>query len=79
MKPLNLITLLLVIIGGINWGLIGLANFNLVTALFGVGAISTLIYLLVGASAFYQLLPFSQAISEGEVRAEAGVDRVTRL
>ena len=35
MKPLNLITLILLIVGGLNWGLVGLFNFDLVAALFG--------------------------------------------
>jgi uncharacterized membrane protein YuzA (DUF378 family) len=35
MKAFNLLTLVLVIVGGLNWGLVGLANFDLVAALFG--------------------------------------------
>ena len=37
MKTLNLITLILAIIGGLNWGLIGLFDYNLVAAIFGLG------------------------------------------
>jgi uncharacterized membrane protein YuzA (DUF378 family) len=36
MKPLNLITLIFLIVGGLNWGLVGLFNFDLVATLFGV-------------------------------------------
>jgi uncharacterized membrane protein YuzA (DUF378 family) len=68
MKQLNLITLLLVIIGGLNWLLIGLFNFNLVSEIFG--SFSRLIYVLVGLSALYQLIPFWQAVSTDEVIAE---------
>lgn len=72
MKTLNLVTLLLVIVGGVNWGLVGMFDFNLVSALFGIDSILTnLIYSLVGISALYQLMPFSKAISIGEPRAEA--------
>jgi uncharacterized membrane protein YuzA (DUF378 family) len=72
MKILNLFTLLLVIVGGVNWGLVGAANFDLVATLFGEGsALSRLVYVLVGLSALYQLAPFFKAISVGEVRAEA--------
>ena len=39
MKLINTIALLLVIIGGLNWGLIGLFKFNLVDFLFGEGSI----------------------------------------
>ena len=72
MKALNLVTLLLVVVGGVNWGLV--ANLDLVAAIFGTGsAPARLVYLLVGLSALYQLIPFSRAISRGEVPAEAGV------
>jgi uncharacterized membrane protein YuzA (DUF378 family) len=72
MKALNLITLALVIVGGINWGLVGLFDFNLVAALFGVDTfVSNLIYVLVGLSALYQLVPLMRAANVGEVRAQA--------
>jgi uncharacterized membrane protein YuzA (DUF378 family) len=74
MKALNIITLVLVIVGGLNWGLVGLADVNLVAALFGRGTLATIVYLLVGASAVYQLLPLTQALSIGEVRAQANAD-----
>jgi uncharacterized membrane protein YuzA (DUF378 family) len=35
MKTLNSITLILTIVGGLNWGLVGLADFDLVAAIFG--------------------------------------------
>lgn len=72
MKALNLITLLLVIIGGINWLLVGAFQFDLVAALFGgqEAALSRIVYVLVGLSALYQLVPLSRALSRGEVAAE---------
>ena len=49
MKVIDTIALLLVIIGAINWGLIGIFNFNLVDTIFGtMSAISKIIYTLVG-------------------------------
>jgi len=74
MKALNLITLLLVIIGGINWLLVGAAQFDLVATLFGgqQATISRIVYVLVGLSALYQLVPFFRALSSGEVVAERG-------
>ena len=73
-KALNLITLLLIIIGGINWLLVGAFQFDLVAALFGGqdGALARIVYILVGLSAIYQLVPFSRAMSRGEVAAERG-------
>lgn len=70
MKPLNLLTLCLIVIGGLNWGLVGLFNLNLVATIFGEFA--RLVYVLVGLSALYQLVPLSQAFSRGEVLAERG-------
>jgi uncharacterized protein len=72
MKSLNVITLALVIIGGINWLLVGLFQFDLVAALFG-GAQSVLarvIYVIVGISALWQILPWSRALTLDEPRAE---------
>jgi hypothetical protein len=44
----------LLIIGGLNWGLVGFFNYNLVTSLFAEGSfLTTLIYDLVGLSAVY--------------------------
>lgn len=73
MKTLNLVTLILVIVGGLNWGLIGLFDFDLVAALFGIDSLlSNLVYILVGLAAVYQLVPLSQAFRTGEARAQAG-------
>jgi uncharacterized membrane protein YuzA (DUF378 family) len=50
------IALLLVIVGGLNWGLVGLLNFDLVAALFGAGsALSRIVYILVGLAAVYMI------------------------
>jgi uncharacterized protein len=54
MKWLHIVAFALLVVGGLNWGLIGLLNFNLVNALFGsVPALETLVYVLVGAAAVY--------------------------
>ncbi|MGN0634563.1 MAG: DUF378 domain-containing protein [Oscillospiraceae bacterium] len=52
---LDRIALLLLIIGGINWGLIGIFQFDLVAFIFGGQAaiISRIIYVLVGISAIW--------------------------
>jgi uncharacterized protein len=77
MRALNLITLLLIIVGGINWLLVGIADFDLVAALFGgqQAMLSKIVYILVGLSALYQLVPFSKALSIGEPMAEGRVVR----
>ena len=52
MKPLHWIALLLVIVGAVNWGLVGLFQFDLVAAVFGgrTATLSRVVYTLVGLS-----------------------------
>jgi uncharacterized protein len=58
---LSVIAVILLIVGGINWGLVGLLNFDLVAAIFGrMSAISRLVYILVGVSAIIALLGFNR-------------------
>lgn len=54
MKVIDTIALILIIIGAINWGLIGIFNFNLVDTIFGaMSIISRIIYTLVGISGLW--------------------------
>ncbi|MEJ7776298.1 MAG: DUF378 domain-containing protein [Sphingomicrobium sp.] len=58
MRALDVITLVLLIVGGLNWGLVGLFDFNLVDALFGeMSMLSRIVYGLVGLLALYQIVP----------------------
>lgn len=74
MKVLNLTTLILIIVGGINWLLVGLFQFDLVAALFGGedSVLARIVYTLVGLSALWQLVPLTRAFSAGETLAERG-------
>jgi uncharacterized membrane protein YuzA (DUF378 family) len=57
MRAINVLTLVLLIVGGLNWGLVGLFGFDLVAAIFGeMSALSRIVYTLVGISAVWQLL-----------------------
>lgn len=51
MKTINTIAMILVVIGGLNWGLVGAFDFNLVTAILGTGTFTNIVYILVGLSA----------------------------
>jgi uncharacterized membrane protein YuzA (DUF378 family) len=59
MKRLNAAAAILTIVGGLNWGLVGLFKFDLVAAVFGgmhfgeVNLASRIIYTLIGLSALY--------------------------
>lgn len=67
MNPLAWVATVLAIIGGLNWGLVGLFNFNLVHVLFGtVEWLERLIYVVVGIAAVY--LAILAAIHHGVIR-----------
>jgi len=61
MNSIDWLTLILVLVGALNWGLVGIANFDLVAFIFGdMSIISRLIYSLVGISAVYLALNTSK-------------------
>lgn len=73
MKALNIVTLILVIVGGLNWGLVGALNFDLVAAIFGAGSLlSRLVYVVVGLSAIWQIVPLVGALGSDEPSAIRG-------
>jgi uncharacterized protein len=57
MKTLDVIVAVLLVVGGLNWGLVGFFDFDLVAALFGHGSpLSRSVYALVGLCAVYQAI-----------------------
>jgi uncharacterized protein len=75
MKALDIGAALLAIIGGVNWGLVALAEFDLVAWIFGqefgqTTALSRIVYGLVGVAAIY-LLARIPALVRGEARRPA--------
>jgi uncharacterized protein len=55
MKSVDIIAAVLVVIGALNWGLVGLANFDLVATIFGeMSVLSRLVYIVVGLAGVYQ-------------------------
>jgi uncharacterized membrane protein YuzA (DUF378 family) len=68
MKGLDIISLILVIIGAIVWGLIGLFNWNLITAIFGDGTVITrIIYIIVGLAGLWQLMPLFRSFGNSSM------------
>ena len=60
MRALDAIVAVLLIVGGLNWGLVGIFDFDLVAAIFGVGsALSNIVYTVVGLCAVYWLVEWS--------------------
>lgn len=73
MKAVNLIILVLIIVGAVNWGHVSAFDFNLVTALFGDdSAFARGVYILVGLAGLWQRAPFARALRIDDPRAEAG-------
>lgn len=56
MKILDVIVAILLVIGGLNWGLIGFFDFDLIGTIFGeMSAFTRLVYALIGVSALYKI------------------------
>jgi uncharacterized membrane protein YuzA (DUF378 family) len=55
MKSIDMLAAILVVVGALNWGLVGVAQFDLVAALFGAGsALASIVYILVGLAGLFQ-------------------------
>ena len=66
-RIMNAIALTLVIIGAVNWGLIGFFGFDLVAALFGdMSGFSRVIYALVGLASLYSILFYKRLTFDEE-------------
>lgn len=73
MRTLDVVAATLVIVGGINWGLVGLLGFDLVAALFGeMSSLSRAVYVLVGVGALYQAVSFRGIQARWGEEATAG-------
>jgi uncharacterized protein len=69
MRTLNIITQILLIVGGVNWLLVGAFEFDLVATIFGgqTAALSRLVYIVVGLCAIWQLLRLGSLFEDGSV------------
>ena len=57
MRTVTLVAVVLLIVGGLNWGLVGAFDYNLVDALFGVDSVlSRIVYVLVGLAAVWKIV-----------------------
>lgn len=55
-SALDWVALILTVVGGLNWGLVGAFDLDLVNAIFGSGLVADIVYILVGLSAIYLLI-----------------------
>lgn len=81
MKTLKAITGLLVVVGALNWGLVAIAEFDLVAAIFGMSfgetnALTRIVYGLVGLSGIYQAIALIALVGERDT-APAGTARAS--
>ena len=68
MKHVELLATIFLLVGGINWGLVGAFDYNLVTTLLGDGTVTRVVYGLVGLGALYHLM---QHMKSGNAAEEA--------
>lgn len=58
----NLVATILLLVGGLNWGLVGLFDLDLVSTIFGdMSTLTRIIYVLVGLSAVYRIVLWAKA------------------
>ena len=75
MKILDIITAVLIVVGGLNWGLWGAFQFDLVATIGGgnTGMLARLVYCLVGLSAVYQALSIKGIQSRWHCAADSKI------
>lgn len=67
LSALDWIVIILVIIGGLNWGLVGFFEFDLVAAIFGdMTMVTRIIYDLIGLAALYKIFTFNQCCQDSK-------------
>ena len=76
MKSLHVLSAVLIIVGGLNWGLVALAEFDLVAAIAGVGfgqtnILSRFVYALVGLAAVFEGIALVGALRRGKAHPAA--------
>jgi uncharacterized membrane protein YuzA (DUF378 family) len=70
MKAVNTLAIVLLVVGGLNWGLVGTTGFDLVRAIFGdMTFLSRTVYTLVGVAAVFQVFNLSSSPARSSVRA----------
>ncbi|MBC7791398.1 MAG: DUF378 domain-containing protein [Anaerolineae bacterium] len=77
MRKLDVVAAVLLVIGGLNWGMVGAAKFDLVATIFGeMSPLSRTVYMVVGLAALYQALQW-KAIQNRWALSNAAPTRAT--
>lgn len=70
MNAVDYIAWVLIVVGGLNWGLVGAFDYNLVDSLFGAGStLSRVVYVLVGLAAVYSLISMVMKMSGSKAQS----------
>lgn len=70
MRAMDVIATVLLVVGGLNWGMVGTANFDLVAALFGSGSVlAKAVYTLVGVAAVYRAVTLRDSLQRWKTQA----------
>lgn len=73
MKTVHIVSFILLVIGGLNWGLVGIAGYNLVDSLLGEGSVLTqIVYVLVGLAAIVEIVTHKKACKSCESAGTVG-------
>lgn len=74
LSTLTWVAVVLVVIGALNWGLVGLFNFDLVAAIFGqLTALSRIVYILVALAGIYLIVDTAKLREERRIPATTPV------
>ncbi|SDA89097.1 DUF378 domain-containing protein [Mesorhizobium qingshengii] len=73
MRIMNLVTLALIILGGLNWLSMGVTGYDIIGTALGGATLARMAYLIIGLAAIWQLMPGFQSLTVGEVDAEGHV------
>ena len=68
---MSVIAAVLVVVGALNWGLVGLARFDLVAAIFGDSMLASIVYILVGFAGAYFLIRSYADLDDRQARQDA--------
>lgn len=69
MNTLDWVAWILVVVGALNWGLVGAFNYNLVEMLFGMGVVAKWVYMLVGLGGVYFVWTAMSMSDKAEAKA----------
>ena len=73
MRIMNLVTLALIILGGLNWLSMGVTGYDVIGTALGGATLARMAYLIIGLAAIWQLMPGFQSFTAGEVDAEGHI------